>query len=211
MPGAERVVAATRRWGRRRRATLSLAALLFVAYVVQQLVRAWFGFPTMVYWFAATADPTPGWALAVLAHQSPGHLLENVLVLVLVGSYAEEVLSTTECLFVFVVGGLAGNAAQVGSYLAVDVTGGAVGASAAVLGLVTFHAVRSLRTTLGGGDQRFVSRYWGFVGLLAVAVLLTNDFYPGLTLWPDTAEYAHLTGMGVGVGGALTHPRAVQS
>jgi membrane associated rhomboid family serine protease len=183
-----------------------LVAVLVTAFGVESLLWWLFGFPAVEFWFAAGADPSPGWLLAPLGHQSLVHLLGNVLVLVLFGSYAEEVLAEAETYFVFVVAGVAGNAAQVSSYLVADVESGAVGASAAVLGLVTFHAVRSLRA-LRAGSQSFASRYWGLAGGVVVVLLLANDLLT-FSPWTGTAEYAHLAGVMVGVGGALSHPFA---
>jgi membrane associated rhomboid family serine protease len=193
-------------WRRAHPATTTLVAVLVAAFAVESLVWWLFGFPAVEFWFAASAEPSPGWVLAPLGHQSVTHLLGNLLVLVLFGSYAEEVLTEAETYFLFVVAALAGTAAQVSSYVVAGVQSGAVGASAAVLGLVSFHAVRSLRA-LGAEGQSFTSRYWGVAGGLVVLVLLANDLL-SFSLWTGTAEYAHLAGVMVGAGGALSHPFA---
>jgi membrane associated rhomboid family serine protease len=190
-----------------RPATTTLVAVLVAAFVVESVVWWRFGFPAVEFWFAASADPSPGWLLAPLGHQSVGHLLGNLLVLVLFGSFAEEALAEAEAYFLFAVAGLAGNAAQVSSYVVAGVESGAVGASAAVLGLVAFHAVRSLRALWARRRQPFASRYWGLAGVVVVALLLANDLL-SVSLWAGTAEYAHLAGVLVGTGGALSHPVA---
>jgi membrane associated rhomboid family serine protease len=195
------------RWRQRRPATATLVAVLVAAFAVQSLLWWLFGFRTMAFWFAASADPSPGWLLAPLGHQSVGHLLGNLLVLVLFGSFAEEVLTEVETYFTFLVAALAGTAAQVSSYVVAGVESGAVGASAAILGLVAFHAVRSLRATLARADQPFASRYWGLAGAGVVLLLLANDLFT-FSPWAGTAEYAHLAGVVVGAGGALSHPMA---
>ena len=196
-----------RQWRERHPATTTLVAVLVAAFAVQSVLWSVFGFRTIEFWFAATASPSPGWLLAPLAHQSAVHLLGNLLVLVLFGSFAEEILSERETYFLFVVAGVAGNAAQVSSYVVAGVESGAVGASAAVLGLVAFHAVRSLRSVLAGGTQPFTSRYWGIAAVGVVLLLLANDLLT-FSLWAGTAEYAHLAGVLVGSGGAMTHPMA---
>lgn len=195
------------RWRDDHPATTTLVAVLLVAYAVESLVWWQFGFQAIEFWFAATAEPSPGWLLAPLGHQSAGHLLGNLLVLVLFGSFAEEVLREGETYLLFLVAGLGGNAAQVSSYVVAGADSGAVGASAAVLGLVSFHAVRSLRSVLSRERQPFASRYWGLAGAGVVVVLLANDLFT-FSLWAGTAEYAHLAGVTVGAGGALTHPFA---
>jgi membrane associated rhomboid family serine protease len=195
------------RWRRAHPATTTLVAVLVAAFAVESLVWWLFGFRAVAFWFAATADPSPGWLLAPLGHQSVTHLLGNLLVLVLFGSYAEEVLTEAETYFLFVVAALAGNAAQVSSYVVAGVESGAVGASAAVLGLVAFHAVRSVRALLARTAQPFASRYWGVAGGLVVVLLLANDLFT-FSPWAGTAEYAHLAGVMVGAGGALSHPFA---
>jgi membrane associated rhomboid family serine protease len=195
------------RWRRTHPATTTLVAVLVAAFAVESVIWWLFGFSTVAFWFAATPRPSPGWLLAPLAHQSVGHLLGNLLVLVLFGSFAEEVLTEVETYFTFAVAGLAGNAAQVSSYVVTGVESGAVGASAAVLGLVAFHAVRSLRGLRARTDQPFASRYWGIAGGCVVALLLANDLL-NVSLWTGSAEYAHLAGVVVGAGGALSHPVA---
>jgi membrane associated rhomboid family serine protease len=195
------------RWRRAHPATTTLVAVLVTVFAVQSVVWWLFGFRAMAFWFAASAEPSPGWLLAPFGHQSVGHLLGNLLVLVLFGSYAEEVLTEAETYFLFLVAGLAGNAAQVSSYVVASVGSGAVGASAAVLGVVTFHAVRSMRATLARSEQSFTSRYWGLAGAVIVCLLLANDLFT-FSLWAGTAEYAHLAGVIVGAGGALSHPLA---
>lgn len=193
-------------WRAAHPATTVLVAVLVTSFAVQSVVWWQFGFSVMAFWFAASADPSPGWILAPLGHQSIGHLLGNLLVLVLFGSFAEEVLGEAETYFTFAVAGLAGNAAQVSSYVVAGVESGAVGASAAVLGLVAFHAVRSLRG-LRSGRQPFTSRYWGVAGALVIVAMLASDLLT-FSLWTGTAEYAHLAGVMVGTGGALAHPLA---
>jgi membrane associated rhomboid family serine protease len=193
-------------WRATHPATTVLVAVLVTAFVVQSVVWWQFGFSTMAFWFAASASPSPGWLLAPLGHQSVGHLFGNLLVLVLFGSFAEEVLGEAETYFTFGVAGLAGNAAQVSSYVVAGVESGAVGASAAVLGLVAFHAVRSLRG-LRAGHQPFISRYWGVAGALVITAMLATDLLT-FSMWTGTAEYAHLAGVMVGTGGALSHPMA---
>jgi membrane associated rhomboid family serine protease len=195
------------RWRRAHPATTTLVAVLVSAFAVQSALWEAFGFRAMAFWFAASAEPSPGWLLAPLGHQSVGHLLGNLLVLVLFGSFAEEVLTAAEACVLFVVAGLAGNAAQVSSYVVTGVESGAVGASAAVLGLVAFHAIRSLRALAARSAQPFASRYWGVAGALVVCLLLVNDFLH-VSLWAGTAEYAHFAGVVVGAGGALSHPLA---
>jgi membrane associated rhomboid family serine protease len=194
-------------WRRAHPATTTLVAVLVTVFAVQSVLWWLFGFRTIAFWFAASAEPSPGWLLAPLGHQSPGHLLGNLLVLVLFGSFVEEVLSEAETYFLFGVAGLAGNAAQVSSYVVAGVESGAVGASAAVLGLVAFHAIRSLRALGRRSAQPFASRYWGVAGALVVCLLLANDLLT-FSLWAGTAEYAHLAGVVVGAGGALSHPLA---
>jgi membrane associated rhomboid family serine protease len=181
-------------WRATRPATTTLAVVLVTAFVVQSLVWWLFGFPTMVFWFAAASTPSPGWLLAPLAHQSVGHLLGNLLFLVVFGSLAEADLSAPTWYWLFAVSALAGTAAQVWSYLLTGVEGGAVGASAGIVALVAFVAVRTVRD---GPTARSRTTYTvGIAGGIGMLSLLLSDFV--LTGGAGSAEYAHLLGVAVG-------------
>ena len=181
-----------RAWRAARPATTTLVAVLAAAFVVESLVWWLFGFPTMAFWFAASATPSPGWVLAPLAHQSVGHLLGNLLFLVVFGSLAEADLSAPTWYWLFATSALAGTAAQVWSYLLTGVEGGAVGASAGVVALASFVAVRTVRD---GPDGRSTLAYAvGVAGGIGMVALLLSDF----ALTTGSAEYAHLIGVTAG-------------
>ncbi|WP_136590254.1 rhomboid family intramembrane serine protease [Salinigranum halophilum] len=181
-------------WRAARPATTTLVGVLTTTFVVQSLVWWLFGFPTMAFWFAASADPSPGWLLAPLGHQSVGHLFGNLLFLVVFGSLAEADLSAPTWYWLFASSALAGTAAQVWSYLLMGVEGGAVGASAGVVALVAFVAVRTVRD---GPAARSAGVYAvGLAGGIGMVSLLFTDFV--LTAGAGSAEYAHLIGVAVG-------------
>lgn len=182
------------RWRAARPATTTLVAVLVAAFVVESLVWWLFGFPTMAFWFAASADPSPGWLLAPLAHQSVGHLLGNLLFLLVFGSLAEADLSAPTWYWLFGVSALAGTAAQVWSYLLTGVDGGAVGASAGIVALVAFVAVRTVRE--GPAVRPRAAYTVGIAGGIGMVALLLSDFV--LTAGTGSAEYAHLLGVAVG-------------
>jgi membrane associated rhomboid family serine protease len=179
-------------WRATRPATTTLVAVLAAAFAVESLVWWLFGFPTMAFWFAASATPSPGWLLAPLAHQSLGHLLGNLLFLVVFGSLAEADLSAPTWYWLFGTSAVAGTAAQVWSYLLAGVEGGAVGASAGVVALVSYVAVRTVRD--GPTARSRVAYALGVAGGIGMVSLLLSDF----VLTTGSAEYAHLLGVTVG-------------
>jgi membrane associated rhomboid family serine protease len=179
-------------WRATRPATTTLVAVLAAAFAVESLVWWLFGFPTMAFWFAASATPSPGWLLAPLAHQSLGHLLGNLLFLVVFGSLAEADLSAPTWYWLFGTSAVAGTAAQVWSYLLAGVEGGAVGASAGVVALVSYVAVRTVRD--GPAARSRVAYALGVAGGIGMVSLLLSDF----VLTTGSAEYAHLIGVTVG-------------
>ncbi|WP_372909513.1 rhomboid family intramembrane serine protease [Salinigranum sp.] len=179
-------------WRATRPATTTLVAVLAAAFAVESLVWWLFGFPTMAFWFAASATPSPGWLLAPLAHQSLGHLLGNLLFLVVFGSLAEADLSAPTWYWLFGTSAVAGTAAQVWSYLLAGVEGGAVGASAGVVALVSYVAVRTVRD--GPAARSRVAYALGVAGGIGMVSLLLSDF----VLTTGSAEYAHLLGVTVG-------------
>jgi membrane associated rhomboid family serine protease len=183
------------RWRTSRPATTTLVAVLATAFVVESIVWWLFGFPTVRFWFAATAEPSPGWFLAPLAHTSLAHLAGNLLFLSVYGSLAESDLSTPTWCWLFVVSAVAGTAAQVWSYLLTGVDGGAVGASAGVVAFVSFVAARTVRD---GPETRSQGVYAvGVAGGVGMVALLANDFV--LTAGAGSAEFAHLLGVTVGL------------
>jgi membrane associated rhomboid family serine protease len=179
-------------WRATRPATFTLVAVLAATFAVESLVWWLFGFPTMAFWFAASATPSPGWLLAPLAHQSLGHLLGNLLFLVVFGSLAEADLSAPTWYWLFGTSAVAGTAAQVWSYLLAGVEGGAVGASAGVVALVSYVAVRTVRD--GPAARSRVAYALGVAGGIGMVSLLLSDF----VLTTGSAEYAHLLGVTVG-------------
>jgi membrane associated rhomboid family serine protease len=175
-------------------ATSTLSAVLVAAFAVESVVWWLFGYPAIDFWFSASASPSPGWLLAPLAHSSLAHLGGNLLFLLVYGSLAEADLSVPTWYWLFAVSALAGTAAQVWSYLLTGVEGGAVGASAGVVALVSFVGVR---TALAGPDERSTAAYLlGVAGGVGMLALIANDFL--LTSGSGSAEFAHLLGVAVG-------------
>jgi hypothetical protein len=78
------------------------------------------------------------------------------------------------------------------SYLLAGVEGGAVGASAGVVALVSYVAVRTVRD--GPAARSRVAYALGVAGGIGMVSLLLSDF----VLTTGSAEYAHLLGVTVG-------------
>ncbi|WP_152041895.1 rhomboid family intramembrane serine protease [Salinigranum salinum] len=188
------LVDALDRWRTDHPATATLAAVLVAAFVVESLLWWLFGFATVEFWFAATADPSPGWLLAPLGHTSVTHLVGNLLFLGVYGSLAESDLSVPTWYWLFAVSAFAGTAAQVWSYLLTGVEGGALGASAGVVAFVSFVGVRTVREGPGARSGRAYTL--GVAGGVGMIALLLTDFV--LTTGAGSAEFAHLLGVAVG-------------
>ncbi len=157
-------------------------------------------------WFVARASPSPGWLLAVLSHADAGHLLANVLLLVLWGTITEHVLGARRYAAFLAVTGVAGILAQVAGYVLEGVSGGIVGASGAAQATTAFAAVT---LALGRGPfHTSAVRHGAFAGAVTVLTLqLLNDFAAVFTLVPQTSGVAHLTGIVLGVAYALVETR----
>ena len=174
--------------------TLTLAALAVVVGVVQVLLALVGVDP----WYFALAWPLTDhpWTLvtSVFAHASVGHLLSNLLGLVLVGMFLERRTSPGRFYAFFLAAGIVAGVVQVvvttlvfGQYTTVM---GASGAVFALLGYVL--AGNRLTETIAAGIE--ISPRVQLTAVLGVAGLLTV-----VTAGAGVALIAHFTGLSLGL------------
>jgi membrane associated rhomboid family serine protease len=197
------------RWLARKRVTLGVVALLVVVFGFELVVLETYGSRTWQYVFLASADPSPGWVLSSFAHRSVEHLLTTAFVVLVYGSLLEARLRPAAYVLFYVAAGYASTAAQLGVYVG-DAPGlGTLGASGAALGLVTLFSTTTAAGHLRGvGDLSTVEVLFAGTGVVVVALLLTNDFLPGVQFASGTAPYGHLGGMLAGGSYGLARVRA---
>jgi membrane associated rhomboid family serine protease len=189
--------------------TRTVFAFLFIWYVIIWYVPLGFDESTTTYWFIATANPSPGWILAMLSHVSITHFLANAGQLLLFGSIVERRLNTQQYLtFLFTVG-LITTLFQVIEYNIKGITGGMVGASGATFSIVTF-ALIALLEPLNGSPPTVTSPTDHRPGLILAALIiligqLLNDFTPYLSFSQRASGIAHLSGMILGATVALLY------
>ena len=198
----DRVVGDVRAWFSDAPVTAGAVAVLVGWHALVPPLAAAFGAERFGGWFVARASPSPGWLLAVLSHADTGHLLANVLLLVLWGTVTEHVLGARRYAAFLVVTGVAGILAQVAGYVFEGVSGGIVGASGAAQATTAFAAVA---VALGRGPFRTPAvRRGALAGAVTVLTLqLLNDFAGAFTLVPETSGIAHLTGIVLGAACAV--------
>jgi membrane associated rhomboid family serine protease len=198
----DRVAGDVRAWFSGAPVTVVAVATLVGWHVLAPPLAAAFGADRFGEWFVARASPSPGWLFAVLSHADTGHLLANVLLLVLWGTITEQALGARRYAAFLVVTGVAGILAQVASYVLEGVSGGIVGASGAAQATTAFAAV-ALALSWGPFRTPAVRRgaFAGSVSVLGLQVL--NDFAGVFTLVPETSGIAHLTGIALGAACAV--------
>lgn len=198
----DRVAGDVRAWFSDTHVTAGAVALLVGWHVLVPPLAAAFGAERFGAWFVARASPSPGWLLAVLSHADAGHLLANVLLLVIWGTITEHALGGRRYAAFLVLTGVAGILAQVAGYVVEGISGGIVGASGAAQATTAFAAVA---LALGRGPFRTPEvRRGAFAGAVTVLGLqLLNDFAELFTVVPESSGIAHLTGIVLGAAYAV--------
>jgi membrane associated rhomboid family serine protease len=199
------------RWLATRRVTLGVLALLLAVFVFELLVLAAYGVVGWRYLFLAGPDPTPGWVMAPFAHRTITHLSTTLVVVGLYGALVESWLPDSTVFAFYVLAGYASTLAQLLAYASGAPGLGTLGASGAALGLVSLYVVRTLGravwepTTVTTVDGVFTGS-----GVLTVAMVLANDFVPGIVFASGTAPLGHVGGILAGVAYGLVVVRAEQ-
>jgi len=180
--------------------TLTLAALAVVVGAVQVLLALVGVDP----WHFALAWPLADrpWTLvtSIFAHGSLGHLLSNLLGLVLVGIFLERRTSPGRFYAFFLAAGIVAGVAQVAVTTLVFGQGTAVlGASGAVFALLGYVlAGNRLTETIAAGSE--VSPRVQLTAVLGVAGILTVA-----TAGAGVALIAHFTGLSLGLVAGREH------
>jgi membrane associated rhomboid family serine protease len=198
------VLAAGVRWLAGKRVTLGVIVLLAAVFAFERAVLWLYGPQTWGYLFLAGSDPSPGWLLAPFAHRDLAHLGSTAGVVLVYGALVERRLAPAAYLGFYVGAGYASTAAQLGAYLGGGPGLGTLGASGAALGLVVFFStVSGVERLLEAPDSvetgRSVETLFAVTGLVVVALVVANDFLPGVEFEPGTAPLGHLGGMLVGL------------
>jgi membrane associated rhomboid family serine protease len=202
-------LAAGVRWLAAKRVTLGVVGFLVVVFVFELAVARTLGARVWQYLFLASGEPTPGWVMAPFAHRNLRHLATTVAVVLLYGALVEGLLPPAEYLLFYVAAGYASTAAQLGEYLGGTPGLGTLGASGAALGLVTlFGTTIGLAAARGGRGPSFVESLFALTGVVIVALLLLNDFVPGVQFAAGTAPYGHAGGMLSGIAYAFVRVRS---
>ncbi|MFB6143545.1 MAG: rhomboid family intramembrane serine protease [Halorientalis sp.] len=201
-------VALGARWARSVPLTLAFCSLLAFVYGVELLVLRVAGVRALSYWFVATAEPSPGWVLAALAHTPgrPSHLLSSAALLLAFGGMTERRLPGRAYLTFLSVAGLGGTAGQVLWYAAAPSpvpVRGTLGASAVGLAATTFAAAASARTRLATGEWTGETTWvWALLGAFVAGRRLVLDLVVGVA---GVGRFGHLWGILFGVAYALWH------
>lgn len=191
---------------------VAVAALYGVVYLAQVATVVRVGSGAHVFWFLATAAPSPGWLLAPFAHASPGHAATNAVLTGLFGGLVVSLAGRRTFLGLFAVASYLAVAGSVLLAALGALSGGIAGASAAGFAFVGYVAVRS-RGVLssgsaghpagGGTHRRRVAAAGVGLGLVAVVgVQVAADLSALGGLEGVAAAYGHLVGAAVGVAAA---------
>ncbi len=188
------------RWLATRRVTLGVISLLVVVFLFELVVWQLYGAVGWQYVFLADLGPSPGWVMAPFSHRSISHLLTTISVIVIYGGLVEGQVDPDSYFAFYVLAGYASTVAQLVAYLDGVPGLGTLGASGAALGLVTLFATT---TALGyARDPTAVADVeviFAVTGGVITALVLTNDFIPGIVFTPGTAPLGHAGGMAAGV------------
>jgi membrane associated rhomboid family serine protease len=168
---------------------------------------------TITWLFVAQADPSPAWVLAPLLHQGIFHLTANIGQLLYFGIIPERKLRTREYIGFLAITGILSIMVEVVRYNISGVEGGMAGASGATMAVMGFAVASIGLHCLGyienpGISDRENLRISLFLfGLFWIIVQLFSDFYPGWTLSPSASGVAHLLGIILGAGYAVSKAR----
>ena len=176
------------------RPTIDTLLIILVVFAVQQLL-AMVAPVLAASLFVLNQPMAEPWALvgSVYAHSGPMHLLSNVIGLVLFGLVVERVTTRFRFhLFFLTVGALAG-ATEVFAQDLVGPTGGVIGASGAVLGLLGYLITGNELADAAVGRLQLDPRQQALVfGVVAVAITF-------FTVGPNVAVVGHFAGLVMGL------------
>jgi membrane associated rhomboid family serine protease len=193
-------LAAGVRWLAAKRVTLGVVAVLLVVFGFELLVLYTMGAGSWQYLFLASGDPSPGWVMAPFSHRDLGHLATTAVVVVVYGALLEARLPAVDYVAFYVAAGYASTVAQLGEFVGGAPGLGTLGASGAALGLVTLFTTTTFAASArGDADPSDVEVVFAVTGTVVVALLLANDFLPGVEFAAGTAPYGHAGGMLAGV------------
>jgi membrane associated rhomboid family serine protease len=202
-------LAAGVRWLAARRVTLGVVAVLLVVFLFQVFVLRTLGAASWQYLFLASGEPSPGWVMAPFSHRDLGHLLTTAVVVLVYGALLEGRLPVADYVAFYVAAGYASTVAQLGGFAGGTAGLGTLGASGAALGLVTLFTTTTLADRVRTGVRPTdVEVLFAATGTVIVALLLTNDFVPGVEFAAGTAPYGHAGGMLAGITYGLVRVRA---
>jgi len=188
------------RWLATKRVTLGVISLLVVIFVFELFVWELYGAAGWQYVFLADLRPSPGWVMAPFSHRSISHLVTTVSVIVIYGGLVEGYLGPAAYFAFYVLAGYASTVAQLVAYLDGLPGLGTLGASGAALGLVTlFVTTTAARYRTDPTSVADVELIFTVTGCVVSALVLTNDFVPGIVFTPGTAPLGHAGGMAAGV------------
>jgi len=194
------VLAAGVRWLATKRVTLGVIAFLFAVFAFERAVLWAYGLRTWGWLFLAGADPSPGWVMAPFAHRDFTHLATTAAVVLVYGTLVEARLPPATYFAFYIAAGYASTAAQLGEYLGGGSGFGTLGASGAALGLVAFFTTTTaLDRARRGGSRSPVGPLFAVTGVVITALVLANDFLPGVALASGTAPFGHAGGMLTGL------------
>jgi membrane associated rhomboid family serine protease len=202
-------LAAGVRWLAAKRVTLGVVGVLFAVFLLQLLVLWTLGAGSWQYLFLASGEPSPGWVMAPFSHRDLRHLATTAVVVLVYGALLEGRLPAGDYVAFYVTAGYASTIAQLGRFAGPGAGLGTLGASGAALGLVTLYTTTTLadRARSNPGPTE-VELLFAVTGTVIVALLLTNDFVPGVEFAAGTAPYGHAGGMLAGVAYGLVRVRA---
>jgi membrane associated rhomboid family serine protease len=181
--------------------TRLVSAWLLVWYLITHYVPLGIDESTTTYLFFATANPSPGWILAMFSHAGIVHLLGNIGLLLLFGIIVERRIETRQYLTFLFTTGLITTLFQVLEYNINGITGGMVGASGATFSVVTFALVALLRSPTDTHRDLIIAAIIILIGQLL------NDFTSYLSVSQKASGVVHLSGMIIGATFALYHTR----
>jgi membrane associated rhomboid family serine protease len=188
------------RWLATKRVTLGVISLLVVVFLFELVVWELYGPRGWQYVFLANPQSTPGWVMAPFSHRSISHLVTTVTVIVVYGGLVEERLEAATYFAFYVLAGYASTVAQLLVYLNGVPGLGTLGASGAALGLVTFFvtttAVRYAQDPATVADVEVI---FTVNGAVITALVVTNDFVPGIVFTTGTAGLGHAGGIVAGI------------
>ena len=172
--------------------TALIAVNLVVSFLAEAVSGSTLRTDVLTLWGGASVSLISGgqyWRLftAMFLHSGIRHLLNNMLLLYLMGSVLEDQLGRVRCLILYLTSGVLANAICWRLYVLQDRNVVSVGASGAIFGVM-------------GGILWIILRCRGRVEgltLRQMLILLAFSLYFGFTS-PDVANAAHLAGLAIG-------------